>query len=86
LVLTDVVVLDLLMPIRRLLVNDGVAEDRGKAAIQRGPIAYSLDAVDNGGKVTGLTIPRNGPLQHEFRNDLLDGVEVVTGSGVVAVP
>ena len=82
----DVVQLDLPMPVRRVLANDAVVEDRGKAAIERGPIVYCLEAIDNGGHVTGRAIPLDAELQHEFRRDLLGGVEVVTGNGIVAVP
>lgn len=36
----DTIQLDLPMPIRRVLAHDAVAEDRDKAAIQRGPLVY----------------------------------------------
>ncbi len=82
----DTVVLDLPMPIRRVLAHDGVAEDRGKAAIERGPIVYCVEAVDNGGHVAGLVLPLDAGLTHELRPDLLGGVDVITGKTVVAVP
>lgn len=86
----DVVTLDLPMRVRRVLANDGVAEDRGKAAIQRGPIVYALEGVDNGGTLKDLTMPLDTPLEAEFRSDLLNGVYVVTGQvgdrRVMAVP
>src|SRR5262249_4848342 len=82
----DRVDIDLPMPIRRLVAHDAVGEDRGKAAIQRGPIVYCLEAVDNGGRVAGLTIPLDAPMTSALRRDLLGGVEVVSGEGFVAVP
>ena len=82
----DIVQLDLPMPVRRVLAHDGVAEDRGKAAIERGPIVYCLEAIDNGGRVSGLIVPLDAMMQHEFRSDLLGGVEVVTGPHFTAVP
>ena len=39
----DVVELDLPMPVRRVLANDKVEADRGRAALQRGPIVYALE-------------------------------------------
>ena len=45
----DVVTIDMPMPVRRVLANDAVADDKGRAAIQRGPILYALEGVDNGG-------------------------------------
>lgn len=86
----DVVTLDLPMRVRRVLANDKVTEDRGKAAIQRGPIVYALEGLDNGGSLKDLTLPLATPLKAEFRPNLLNGVFVVTGTvgnrTVTAVP
>jgi len=86
----DVVELTLSMPVRRVLAHEGVAEDRGKAAIERGPIVYCLEAADNGGRVADASLPLDAPLDHHFDRTLLGGVEVVTArSGdrqLVAVP
>jgi DUF1680 family protein len=82
----DVVALALPMPIRRVLANDAVAEDRGKAVIERGPLVYCLEAVDNGGTTTGITLPLDARLDHAFRPSVLGGVEVITGPSVTAIP
>jgi len=78
--------LELPMPVRRVLAHDAVAEDRGRRAIERGPLVYAVEAIDNGGHATSLQLPLEAPLQHAFRRDLLGGVEVVSGGGLVAVP
>jgi len=75
----DVVVIDMPMPVRRVLANDKVGEDAGKSVIQRGPIVYALEGVDNGGSVTDVTIPLDATLTSTFRPDLLGGVQVVIG-------
>jgi DUF1680 family protein len=86
----DVVTIDIPMPIRRVLANDAVAEDKGKAAIQRGPILYALEAVDNGGSLKDVTLPLDTPLTSPFKADMLNGVHVITGKvgdrTVTAVP
>ena len=72
----DIVRLDLPMPIRRVLAHEGVAEDRGKAAIQRGPVVYRLEAVDNtarGEHISDVRLPLGAPLAHQFRAALLGG-------------
>jgi len=74
------------MPVRRVLANDGVAENRGRAAIERGPIVYAVEAIDNGGSLKDLRVPLEVALSQGFRKDLLGGVVVVTGKGLVAVP
>jgi DUF1680 family protein len=82
----DVVQLELPMPVRRVLAHDGVVEDRGKAAIQRGPVVYCLEAVDNKGGVANARLALDAELHHRFDRDLLAGVEVISGKDLVAVP
>src|SRR5450756_2282801 len=76
----DIVRLDLPMPVRRVVADTRIAEDAGKVAIQRGPVVYALEGVDNGGKVLDVALAA-GTLTHEFRPALLGGVEVVKGQG-----
>jgi len=74
----DIVTLTLPMPVRRALANDKVVEDRGKAAVQRGPIVYCLEGIDNAGSLKDVRIPLDATWQHTFRSDLLNGVEIAT--------
>jgi DUF1680 family protein len=76
----DVVTIDMPMPVRRVLANDKVADDRGLAAIQRGPILYALEAIDTGGSVKELKLPLDTPFSSRFRADRLGGVQVVTAT------
>jgi hypothetical protein len=79
----DVVELNLPMPVRRVVANDQVAADRGRVAIQRGPVVYAAEWVDNpGGKVRNLVLPDSARLTAEFRPTLLNGVEVVKGKAL----
>lgn len=39
------------MPVRRIAADDRVEDDRGRLAVERGPIVYCAEGVDNGGKV-----------------------------------
>jgi DUF1680 family protein len=82
----DVVIVDLPMPVRRVVADERVVEDRGRTAIQRGPIIYCVEGIDNGGHAADLKLPLDAVLKHHFDPDLLRGVEIVSGSGVVAVP
>jgi DUF1680 family protein len=82
----DEVVLSLPMPIERVAARDEVMEDRGAAAIQRGPIVYCIEAVDNKGAVNNLRIPLDAPLAYHFDRGLLGGVGVVSADSIVAVP
>ncbi|HUL72515.1 MAG TPA: hypothetical protein VLT86_05400, partial [Vicinamibacterales bacterium] len=58
--------------------NPGVKDDVGKAAIQRGPVVYALEGVDNDGKVLDVTLPLDARFTPAYRADLLGGVTVLT--------
>jgi uncharacterized protein len=77
----DTIHLSLPMPPRRIAANAGVKDDAGKIALQRGPLVYAVEAIDNGGRALDLTIARDAALRSRFRADLLSGVEVITGAG-----
>jgi hypothetical protein len=82
----DVVTLDLPMPVRRVIASDAVAADRGRVAIQRGPIVYAAEGKDNpDGRVRNLVLDPSAPLAAEMRPSLLGGVTVVTGRATALV-
>jgi DUF1680 family protein len=76
----DVVRIDLPMLARRVTADPRIADTVGKVAVQRGPIVYALEGLDNGGKVLTASLT-DAPLTHEFKPALLGGVEVVKGQG-----
>jgi DUF1680 family protein len=75
----DQLELTLPMPVRRVAARDEVEGNRGRLALQRGPLVYAAEAVDNGGRVLDLVLPKAGELEAAFREDLLGGVVAVTG-------
>jgi DUF1680 family protein len=86
----DTIMLTLPMPVRRVLADDRVKDDAGRSAIQRGPIVYALEGIDNGGSLKDIRVPLDAPATHAFQAALLNGVETITfKSGdrpVTAVP
>jgi uncharacterized protein len=78
----DVVTLSLDMPVERVYADPHVKADIGRVAIQRGPIVYCLDGVDNDGQVRNFVLPRVAMLKATFVPDLLGGVVVVRGEGL----
>lgn len=73
------------MPIRRVKAHPKVEDDRGMVALQRGPIVYCAEWIDNpGGHVMNRFIPEGTEFETEFRPDLLGGISVVTASVPVA--
>ncbi len=80
----DLIELYLPMPIRKVIANDMVKEDAGKAALQRGPVVFCAEGVDNGGKVLNLILPDDARITHWFRPDLLGGVAIITAKAQAA--
>ena len=79
----DLIELNLPMPVRRIMANELVQADRGRIALQRGPIVYAAEWPDNpDGRVRNLVLPDGAKLTAEFRPALLSGVEVVKAKAI----
>ncbi len=81
----DVIELSLPMPVRRVVADERVKADSGLVALERGPIVFCAEAVDNGGDVFDLVLPDAAELQSVFRSDLLNGVVIVTAQAIGSV-
>ncbi len=75
----DVIELDLPMPVRRVLSHEAVEDNRGRVALERGPLVYCAEWPDNEADVLSLALPDSSDLTTEFREDLLRGLTVITG-------
>jgi DUF1680 family protein len=73
----DTITLDLPMPVRRVVADDRVEDDRGKIALERGPLVYAAEGIDNDGSVLDLVVPDGAGFETEHRPDLLRGVVVL---------
>ena len=78
----DVIELDLPMRIRHVAASENVVADRGRIALQRGPIVFCAEWPDTpNGKVRKLLLPDEQPLTTRFDPALLNGVQVIEGKG-----
>jgi DUF1680 family protein len=75
----DVIELNLPMPVHKVLARDKVRDDRNRVSIERGPLVFCAEWPDNGGKALNIVVPDGAKLTSEFRPDLLNGIQVVTG-------
>ena len=73
----DTVELKLPMPIHRVLANREIEADRGRVALERGPLVYCIEAIDNGGQARNVVLPESTELVAEHRPNLLGGVTVL---------
>jgi len=84
----DVIHLQMEMPVQALQANPQVADDTGRVAVQRGPLVYCLEELDQPEDVamSDLAVDlgkRPHPqFQSELKNDLLGGVVVLRHTGV----
>ncbi len=76
----DVIELDLPMSVRRVLAHENVKDDRGKVALQHGPIVYCVEGVDvKEGLVLPLILDDDRELTAKYERNLLNGLVTVSG-------
>ncbi|MDQ6813702.1 MAG: glycoside hydrolase family 127 protein, partial [Bacteroidota bacterium] len=73
----DMVEVNLPMEVRKVAANEKVKDDIGKIALQRGPLMYCAEWVDNNGKASNIIVPENTAFTIENRPDLLNGLTVI---------
>ncbi|HEY6955497.1 MAG TPA: glycoside hydrolase family 127 protein [Flavisolibacter sp.] len=82
----DTIEMDLPMDVKLVKANENLKEDNGKVAVERGPLVYCAEWVDNGGKTSNIVMPTGAKFTSELKPGLLNGVEVVkTTSPVVEI-
>jgi len=82
----DTVTLTLDMPVDRIVPHPQIRQDAGHIALQRGPIVYCLEEVDNGANLANVAIPANSQLDSGMEGDLFGGIAVITGDAVRIEP
>ncbi|MCS7304224.1 MAG: glycoside hydrolase family 127 protein [Thermoguttaceae bacterium] len=87
----DRIELDFPMEVDRIESHPLVEANRGRVAIQRGPIVYCFEAVDNGGRVRNIQLARQPEFQPHWKPDLLGGIVMISaktrdGRTVRAIP
>jgi hypothetical protein len=70
------------MPVERVYADPRVKADVGRVALQRGPVVYCLEGVDNNGQVRNIALPRKNKLTATFARDVLGGVVMVRGEAL----
>lgn len=67
------------MPVEKMRAHPSIRENAGKLALQRGPIVFCFEEVDNGGELANLSISKDSSFKIEYKKDLLEGITVLTG-------
>ena len=82
----DSLTLHLPMPVRRIGAHERVEPNRGRVAIERGPILFCAEAIDNGPGVRDRVLPDSVTLEAAWRPELLNGLMVLTGGDWRLIP
>lgn len=73
------IAIDLPMSIRHVVANKKIRENENLTALECGPIIYCVEGIDNAYQINNLTLPDYAVLKQEKRNDILNGVNIITG-------
>ncbi|NMA64700.1 MAG: glycoside hydrolase family 127 protein [Clostridiaceae bacterium] len=77
----DVIELKMEMTAELISTNPAVRQNAGKLAIQRGPIVYCIEEVDNGKNLFAISINPKTKLVEEYDKNLFGGAVVVKANG-----
>jgi DUF1680 family protein len=81
----DTIALNLALQPVPMVANPRAADLYGRLALQRGPLVYTIEQIDQGGSAMGdIFVRPSGPITIEFRKDLLGGVAVLKIPGQAA--
>jgi DUF1680 family protein len=73
----DVLEVSLPMEIRRVVANENIKDNLGKVALQRGPLIYCAEWMDNHGKTSNIILPKGTDFTAKFASGLLNGIVVL---------
>ncbi|HIE27365.1 TPA: glycoside hydrolase family 127 protein [Candidatus Poribacteria bacterium] len=79
----DEVELVLPMPVERIESHPAVRQNSGCVALQRGPVVYCIEQVDNPVPLHRVILPHDAELKTQFDKELLGGVAVVKGNALI---
>ncbi len=74
------------MPVRRVHAHPSVPFDRGRVALQRGPMVFCLEDADNRAGARSIALPPDAEVEADFRSNLLGGVTVLRGDALAMPP
>ncbi|MBN2415269.1 glycoside hydrolase family 127 protein [bacterium] len=78
----DEIRLTLPMPVRFVTAHDSVAADRGRLAVERGPLVYCAEGIDNADdQVRHLIVNPDAPISTSFRAGKLNGIQEIRMEG-----
>lgn len=77
----DVIALDMDMPVEIVVADPHVKENFGKRAIQRGPLVYCMEEIDNPEYFDQIQLNPSTTFQTAFVSDILNGIKTIKTNG-----
>lgn len=77
----DVIALDMNMPVEIVAADPHVKENFGKRAIQRGPLVYCMEEIDNPEYFDQIQLSPSTTFQTAFVSDILNGIKTIKTNG-----
>lgn len=77
----DIIGLKMEMTAKLISTNPAVRQNTGKLAIQRGPVVYCIEEIDNGKNLSAISINPKTKLIEEYDKNLFGGTVVVKANG-----
>lgn len=74
------------MSVRMVETSDEVAENRGKLALEYGPLVYAIEEIDNKHNFDGISISTSNDFKVQMEKDLLGGVNTIRDENFTAIP
>jgi hypothetical protein len=65
------------MEVRRVVAREEVEQNNDRVALQRGPLVYCVEGVDNDGQAWNLIVPENTRFTSEFNPKMLGGITTI---------
>ena len=82
----DTVELALPMDVKRIKADERIVQDRNRLAVERGPLVYCAESVDNGGKAFNAVLPADATFRTEPIEIASTKMVAVKGGGLTLVP
>jgi hypothetical protein len=82
----DVIAVEFPMEVKRVVTSPEVAENRGKMALEFGPLVYAVEEIDNKNSFDDITLASSDDFDIQLEKDLLGGVNTLSNDKLKAIP
>jgi DUF1680 family protein len=82
----EIIEMNLPMEVKEVVTNTKVESNKGKVALEYGPIVYAIEEIDNATSFDKITVDANDTFKVTKDADLLEGVNTIQTQKLKAIP